>query len=314
MSKPIAANDNRIFYVYVWRDGNGEPFYVGKGHGRRAYDVYDRSADFSEIHAGGGCSVEIVDWFIHEAQAFAHEIELIFQYGRRAHSGTLVNKTDGGDGCAGHIKSQEAIAKWREKNVGRKRDPEIGARISATKTGHTHTDETRAKLSLAHKKRFDDDPSLRDAQRQMMLNISDETRAKMGASAKRRMEDDPAERMRLADATRGKPVPQGRRAKISASMVGVPKSADTIANMQIAQRMKPPRGKYKGVSMDGDKWRAVISLNGKNKSLGYHSTPEDAALAYDGAAIAAWGIGGCYLNFPDHANDNEQQGLVAHVA
>ncbi len=50
------------------------------------------------------------------------------------------------------------------------------------------------------------------------------------------------------------------------------------------------------------------------KYLGRHATAEDAALAYDRAAIAAWGYGNCYLNFPAAANDNGQVSLLDAAA
>lgn len=308
MKQVIAANDNNFgFYVYLWRQANGQPFYVGKGKGKRAYDVYDRSDEFKAVYAKGGCTVEIVDWFIHESQALAYEVELIELYGRRDHGGVLVNKTDGGDGCVGHIKSAETIEKWRAKNVGRKRSADVGRRISEAKMGHTHSDETRAKLSEAHKKRFED-PAERERMRQVALSMSAESKAKMSASQKRRLED-PLERLKLSELMRGKTHTEEARIKIGAALRGVPKGEDTVANMRVAQRMKPPRGKYKGVSAANGKWRAIIYLDGRNRSLGHFSKPEDAARAYDLAASKAWGWGNCYMNFPISANDNVQLSL-----
>lgn len=70
---------------------------------------------------------------------------------------------------------------------------------------------------------------------------------------------------------------------------------------------------YKGVSLysrDG-RWVAKIFSNGKTRFIGYFHDPKQAARAYDAAAIATWGLGDCYLNFPeDHgfpANDNSVQ-------
>jgi len=48
-----------------------------------------------------------------------------------------------------------------------------------------------------------------------------------------------------------------------------------------------------------DKWRAGICVNGVRKHIGVFSTQEDAGLAYDAAAFAAWGEF-AYLNFPSH--------------
>lgn len=310
MQKPIAANDNSsLFYVYVWRRPDGVPFYVGKGRGRMAYNIYDRSPEFSEIHSRGGCTVEIVDEFVHESQALAYEVELIARYGRSAIGGTLVNKTDGGDGCAGHIKTADTIEKWRAKNVGRKRSKEAGTRISAAKMGHPVSEETRAKISSAARKRFED-PEERERMRIIASNVNADARAKMSIAQKKRFEDQDARHL-LATYWRGRSHTDVAKAKISATLRGVPKAASTIASMRVAQRMKPPRGAYKGVSADGGKWRALIFLDGSNRYLGRFDTQEEAARAYDGAAIAAWGIGGCYLNFPHASNDNEQHQALA---
>jgi hypothetical protein len=66
---------------------------------------------------------------------------------------------------------------------------------------------------------------------------------------------------------------------------------------------KPPRSRYKGVRTAGGQqfrnkpWRACIKTAGKNRSLGYYSTEEEAARAYDRAAREAWGDY-ARLNFP----------------
>lgn len=57
--------------------------------------------------------------------------------------------------------------------------------------------------------------------------------------------------------------------------------------------------RYKGVGwLTGQrKWRAYIKIDGKSIHLGLFTSEEDAARAYDFAAIAAWGEFAC-LNFP----------------
>jgi AP2 domain len=54
---------------------------------------------------------------------------------------------------------------------------------------------------------------------------------------------------------------------------------------------------FKGVYLEpGGRWRARIRIDGVRVNLGYHDTPEAAALAYDAAALAAWGEY-AHLNF-----------------
>lgn len=106
------------------------------------------------------------------------------------------------------------------------------------------------------------------------------------------------------------------RAKMSASHLGVPKSEEVKAKMsgarrgkgkpnddhleklRTAARMAPPKSGFKGVHAIGNRWRAGIRIDGKNKYIGTFNTPEEAASAYDRVATDAWGHGKCYLNAP----------------
>jgi hypothetical protein len=146
------------FYTYIWRDANGVPFYVGKGKGRRAKDTAAtrRSEEFRGIHAAGGCTVEIVDMFIHESQAHAHEVELIARYGRREHGGLLINKTDGGEGMSGASLSEESRAKISAARTGMVFSEEHRENIGASQRGHKrwlgkkHNPSTIARFRIIH--------------------------------------------------------------------------------------------------------------------------------------------------------------------
>jgi HNH endonuclease len=58
---------------------------------------------------------------------------------------------------------------------------------------------------------------------------------------------------------------------------------------------------FKGVTRHSSKWRAVINVNGRKINLGVHSTPQEAAAAYDKAAREYHG---------EFATTNEMLGLL----
>lgn len=74
-------------------------------------------------------------------------------------------------------------------------------------------------------------------------------------------------------------------------------------SIQNSRNMKKPvsgrTSKFKGVDFPArdKKWRAGIRMNYKTIFLGYHKTEEDAARAYDAAAIKYFGEF-AHLNFP----------------
>lgn len=66
------------------------------------------------------------------------------------------------------------------------------------------------------------------------------------------------------------------------------------------RRSKANTSGYKGVctSRAGKPWRAQITIEGRSRSLGQYNTKEEAARAYDAAAIAHFGEFAT-LNFPN---------------
>lgn len=68
-------------------------------------------------------------------------------------------------------------------------------------------------------------------------------------------------------------------------------------NMQNARRHKDNRSGFKGVSRNGGRWRARIQVGEREVALGRYDTAEDAARAYDAAAVEHFGEF-ARVNFP----------------
>jgi len=90
----------RGYYVYVHKDcASGEVFYVGKGHGQRAWNTKSRNSNWqSKVKSlSNGWQVEIVKDDLSENEAFDLEISLIEKYGGpQALGGKLTNEALGG--------------------------------------------------------------------------------------------------------------------------------------------------------------------------------------------------------------------------
>jgi hypothetical protein len=116
--------------------------------------------------------------------------------------------------------------------------------------------------------------------------------------------------------TSGKVVSLETRARQSASLKGkspplATRNAVAAANktrewtdgrrkaMSLAVSARTPSYGFKGAVFyrRTGRWMSHITIDSKNKHLGYFDTAEDAARAYDKAAFEAWGHD-CYLNFP----------------
>lgn len=122
-----------MFYVYEhWRPDRDEPFYVGKGKGRRANIMGDRNSHHKAIQKklhklGMGVEVRIIASGLSEKEAFDFEIRQIAMW--RSYGIDLANKTKGGEG-------------FEHKDAAK-------IKISLARKGKPLSIEHRKKLSLA---------------------------------------------------------------------------------------------------------------------------------------------------------------------
>jgi hypothetical protein len=130
----------RDFYVYVHRTLSGRIFYVGKGHGKRAWSKKNRNVYWHRSVKKYGYTVEIVADCLQEWYAYELEFNLVCFYGRACENdGSLVNLTNGGAGPSSP--SQETRQKISEKLRGK----------PGTNLGKKMSEETKKKLSEAKK-------------------------------------------------------------------------------------------------------------------------------------------------------------------
>ena len=129
-----------MYYIYQHRSAdNNEIFYVGKGKGNRFSDKHKRSRYWKFYVAKHGFTAEIIKDGLDEELAFFAEQECIDVYKKRGIS--LINLTDGGEGCSGYSMrhSDEQKAKWSIQRKGTP-SPRKGVKLS---------DETKDKIRQA---------------------------------------------------------------------------------------------------------------------------------------------------------------------
>jgi len=195
------------YYVYEhWRLDRDECFYVGKGHGSRAYSVKGRNRHHLAICAklnriGSAMEVRIVSCGLNEEDAFSLEKERI-KFWRNV-GVDLTNMTNGGEGISG----------FQHSDSTRKRLSEINKGITSSFKGKKHKEETKKVLSKIAKERGA--PKLTKEQQERASawhrgrKRSAETCAKISAKAKGRIspmkgKESPLKGIVLSDKTRQK--------------------------------------------------------------------------------------------------------------
>lgn len=98
-----------MYYVYAYLREDGSPYYIGKGKDARLHSK-QRS-----VHKPSKDRITILLDCLSEDDAFEWERFFIAAYGRQDKgTGILRNKTDGGEGTSGHIKSLDVRQRTSE--------------------------------------------------------------------------------------------------------------------------------------------------------------------------------------------------------
>lgn len=122
-------------------------FYVGKGAGKRHLDLAARNAHHTNIVAKYGAKNILIGKLECSREQIAFDLEIGLIKCLRRNGVKLANMTNGGEGSTGYIPSEEAKRKASKALAGIVRAPEFGAKISASKMGHSVSQETRDKIS-----------------------------------------------------------------------------------------------------------------------------------------------------------------------
>lgn len=323
-------NLDKSSYVYTWtRPDTGDVFYVGMGRDARDIKLKTHNPHFMRIveklkRSGLEPIVARIADGLTRDEASNLEIREIARLGRKSDGGTLCNLTAGGEGSTkpsleviekrtaalrkawadvetrtlwvASLNSPETREKlraaWscpiaREKRIEANRasaaKPEVKAKRSASRIAFWSSPEGRETMLAANRRdevrekkrqgsiRYNSDPKVIDKKREDQI----------------RRYSDPEERKRTSDSMR--------------SSLSNPELREVWRE---AQRSAPPRKDnktgFKGVCYDRTRGKFVASIrdHGKTKYLGRFVEPQEAARAYDSAAVDAWGLGNCYLNFP----------------
>lgn len=143
------------FYTYAYLREDRTPYYIGKGNGRRIYENKGRPCGKPKDEN----RIVFLKQNLTEEDAFKHEKYMIAVFGRKdLGTGILHNRTDGGEGISGAIRSEETRKKLREARkgkyfgkdnhfYGKTHSQETREKISKANTGKTHSQETKIKMS-----------------------------------------------------------------------------------------------------------------------------------------------------------------------
>lgn len=126
-----------IYYVYAYLRKDGTPYYIGKGSGNRAWATH--RVNHKGVHVPPKERITILESSLSSIGAFALERRMIRWYGRKdLGTGILRNRTDGGEGLDGVVRTLEWAQKISDSNKGKPKSSSHKKNMTSVfQKGHT---------------------------------------------------------------------------------------------------------------------------------------------------------------------------------
>ena len=179
------VNPNR-FYTYAYLREDRTPYYIGKGQGKRIYQI-----DGKPCNKPPKNRIIFLKRNLTEEDAFRHEVYMISVFGRKdLGTGILHNRSDGGEGPSNP--SKETRKKMSEAKRGKKHSKETRKKHSENRRGSKnhfygkhHTEETKEKLKEINVgKNLSEETKLKISKSGTGRILSEETRKNISKSKK----------------------------------------------------------------------------------------------------------------------------------
>ena len=120
------------YYTYAYLREDKTPYYVGKGKGRRVYLKHQKGISVPKDKT----RIIFLKQNLTEEEAFKHEIYMIAVFGRKdLGTGILRNKTNGGDGASGAVRSEEQRKNISKGKKGKPQTKEHSENMGKAKRG-----------------------------------------------------------------------------------------------------------------------------------------------------------------------------------
>jgi hypothetical protein len=156
----IKMTNPKRFYTYAYLREDRTPYYIGKGSGKRVYKKYKNESIKPPTDKS---RIIFLKQNLTEEEAFKHEIYMIAVFGRKdLGTGILRNKTNGGEGVSGSIRSENYKRKMSEVKKGKPRSEETRKKMSEGRKGISPSKETRRRMSEANKGRVHSEETKRN--------------------------------------------------------------------------------------------------------------------------------------------------------